>query len=206
VRSYRQYCGLARALDVVGDRWTLLVIRELLEGPRRYAELLDGLPGIATNLLAERLRSLEENGVVVRRPDGRYLLTPWGEGLHDVVYTLGRWASPLMARPLGDDEFRPHWLRHILVALFEGVDKRRGDVTVELRCGDEPMTLVSSGGRVHLAAGRLDAPDVVLTGRPDAVVGLIAGALRPAEAAAHGVSVTGDARRLSRLRPRLRRS
>jgi hypothetical protein len=111
-----------------------------------------------------------------------------------------------MARPLGDDEFRPHWLRHIVVALFEGVDRRRGDVTVELRCGDEPMTLVSSGGRVHLAAGWLDAPDVVLTGRPDAVVGLIAGALRPAEATAHGVSVTGDARRLSRLRPRHRRS
>ena len=206
MRSYRQYCGLARALDVVGDRWTLLVIRELLEGPRRYAELLDGLPGIATNLLTERLRSLEENEVVVRRPDGHYRLTPWGEGLHDVVYTLGRWASPLMARPLGDDEFRPHWLRHIVVALFEGVDKRRGDVTVELRCGDEPMTLVSSGGRMYLAAGRLDAPDLVLTGRPDAVVGLIAGALRPAEAAAHGVSVTGDARRLSRLRPRHRRS
>jgi DNA-binding HxlR family transcriptional regulator len=206
VRSYRQYCGLARALDVVGDRWTLLVIRELLEGPRRYAELLDGLPGIATNLLAERLRSLEENGVVAREADGRYLLTPWGEGLHDVVYTLGRWASPLMARPLGDDEFRPHWLRHIVVALFEGVDKRRADVAVELRCGDEPMTLVSSGGRVQLAAGRLDAPDVVLTGRPDAVVGVIAGVLRPAEAAAHGVSVTGDARRLSRLRPRHRRS
>ena len=69
MRSYRQYCGLARALDVVGDRWTLLVIRELLEGPRRYAELLDGLPGIATNLLAERLRSLEENGIVVRQPE-----------------------------------------------------------------------------------------------------------------------------------------
>ena len=93
-----------------------------------------------------------------------------------------------------------------VLALFEGVDKRRGDVTVELRCGDDPMTLVSSGGRVQLAAGRLDAPDVVLTGRPDAVVGLIAGALRPAEASAHGVSVTGDARRLSRLRPRHRRS
>jgi DNA-binding HxlR family transcriptional regulator len=206
VRSYHQYCGLARALDVVGDRWTLLVIRELLEGPRRYAELLDGLPGIATNLLTERLCSLEENGVVVRRPDGGYQLSPWGEGLHDVVYALGRWASPLMARPLGDDEFRPHWLRHIVVALFEGMDKRRGDLTVELRCGEDPMTLVSTGGRVQFAAGRFDAPDVVLTGRPDAVVGLIAGALRPAEAAAHGVSVTGDARRLSRLRPRHRPS
>src|SRR5207244_462843 len=84
----------------------------------------DGLPGIATNLLVERLRSLEENGVVVRGPDGRYLLTPWGEGLHDVVYTLGRWASPLMARPLADDEFRPHRLRHIVVALFGGVGQR----------------------------------------------------------------------------------
>ena len=67
MRSYRQYCGLARGLDLIGDRWVLLIVRELLPGPRRYGELLDGLPGIATNLLAERLRSMEDNGLVVDR-------------------------------------------------------------------------------------------------------------------------------------------
>ena len=102
VKSYAQYCGLARALDVVGERWSLLIVRELLEGPRRYSELMAGLPGIATNLLVERLRGLEANEVIHRSEDGRYSLTPWGQDLHEVVYALGRWAGPLMARPRGD--------------------------------------------------------------------------------------------------------
>ena len=66
MRSYRQYCGLARGLDLIGDRWVLLIVRELLLGTRRYGELLDGLPGIATNLLADRLRAMEDNGLVVK--------------------------------------------------------------------------------------------------------------------------------------------
>lgn len=206
MRSYRQYCGLARALDVIGDRWALLIARELLEGPRRYAELLDGLPGIATNLLVERLRSLEESGVIARRPDGRYALTSWGEGLHEVIYAFGRWAGPLMAKPLGDDEFRPHWLRHMVVALFEGVDERRGDLTVEIRCAGQAMTLISAGGRVRLSPGPATAPDLVLTGPPDSLGGLIAGRMTRADAEARGVSVAGDARKLRRLRPRMKPS
>src|SRR5207248_3976431 len=95
VRSYRQYCGLARGLDVIGDRWILLIVRELLNGPRRYNELLDGLPGIATNLLADRLRDLVDTGVLERREGQTYALTEWGEGLRDVVFALGRWARPL---------------------------------------------------------------------------------------------------------------
>jgi hypothetical protein len=162
----------------------------LLEGPRRYNELLGGLPGIATNLLAERLRTLEANGVISRREDGRYVLTPWGEGLHEAVYALGRWAGPLMSRPRGDDHFQLSWLRHMVIARFEGVDPRRRDVTVELRCGDEPMTLISTRGRVHLA------------GPPDAVVGLLLGRISRAEAESKGVTATGDLRRLSGLRPR----
>src|SRR5919106_5374592 len=202
MRSYGQYCGLARALDVVGERWSLLLVRELLEGPRRYNELLGGLPGIATNLLAERLRTLEANGVISRREDGRYVLTPWGEGLHEAVYALGRWAGPLMSRPRGDDHFQLSWLRHMVIARFEGVDPRRRDVTVELRCGDEPMTLISTRGRVHLAPGGVTAPNVTIAGPPDAVVGLLLGRISRAEAESKGVTATGDLRRLSGLRPR----
>lgn len=187
---------------MVGDRWTLLIVRELLEGPRRYGELLDGLPGIASNLLVERLRSLLESGVVSRHSDGRYTLTAWGDGLHEVVYALGRWAGPLMARPLGDDEFRTHWLRHVVVALFEGVDDRRGDLTVEIQVGEESMTLISAGGRVRLAPGRVTPADLVLSGPPDSLLGLIAGRVGLAHAQARGVSVVGDARKLSQLRPR----
>jgi DNA-binding HxlR family transcriptional regulator len=202
VRSYGQYCGLARALDVVGERWSLLVVRELLEGPRRYSELLDGLPGIATNLLVERLRSLESDGVVDRLHDGRYALTSWGEDLHEAVYALGRWAGPLMARPRGEDHFRLQWLRHMVVARFEGFDPRRRDLTVELRCGNEPMTLISAGGRVRLARGPASAADVTISGPADAAVGLLLGRIGRADAKSRGVTATGAVRRLRGLRPR----
>ena len=175
MRSYGQYCGLARALDVVGERWVLLIVRELLEGPRRYNELLDGLPGIATNLLATRLRTMEDSGLVTRLDGGRYSLTPWGRQLDEAVYALGRWAGPLMALPRGDDQFREHWMRHMVVARFEGVEPRRRDLVVELRCGDEPITLVSAGGRVTMTRGLTTKPDVVLSGPAEPVVGLLLG-------------------------------
>ena len=94
MRSYDQYCALAKALDVVGDRWTLLVVRELLVRPCRYSELQDGLTGIATNLLAERLRQLESAGVIGRNGDGRYELTDRGRRLGAAVHELVRWARP----------------------------------------------------------------------------------------------------------------
>ena len=206
MRSYGQYCGLARALDVLGERWTLLVVRELLDGPRRYSGLLDGLPGIATNLLVERLRSLESDGVVRRLEDGRYALTPWGEDLHEVVYALGRWAGPLMARPRGQDEFRANWVRHMVIARFEGYDPRRGDLTVELSYDDERVTLISAGGRVHLAPGGTIDADVTIAGPLEGAVGLLLGRIDTVEAAERGVTHTGDLRRLKRLRPRGERS
>ncbi len=202
VRSYRQYCGLARGLDIVGDRWALLIVRELLEGPRRYNELLDGLPGIATNLLSERLRGLEHGAVIERREDRRYALTAWGQGLREVVYAFGRWAAPLMARPAGDDAFRGHWLTHPINVLFDGIDRRRPRLTVEVDVGDEPVTIESAAGRVRAIPGRAAAPDLVLSGAPDGIVGLLAGRLDPARAAKRGVTIKGDASKLAKLRPR----
>jgi DNA-binding HxlR family transcriptional regulator len=203
MRSYGHYCGLARALDVVGERWSLLVVRELLDGPRRYGELLEGLPGIATNLLVERLRNLETNAVICRLEDGRYALTPWGDDLREAVYALGRWAGPLMARPRGQDHYRPNWLRHMVVARFDGVDPDRRDLTVEMRCGDEPaVTLISSAGTVRLVAGGGQKADVKLAGPPEPVVGLLLGRIDREEAEKRGVSAAGDLRRLKGLRPR----
>ncbi|MBV9100942.1 MAG: helix-turn-helix transcriptional regulator [Candidatus Dormibacteraeota bacterium] len=203
MRSYAQYCGLARALDVIGERWSLLLVRELLDGPRRYNELLAGLPGVATNLLAERLRSLEAGGVIARRDDARYALTPWGQGLHEVVYALGRWAGPLMAQPRGGDAFQSSWLRHMVIARFEGHDPLRRDLSVELRCdGADPMTLVAAGGRVHIATRAASTPDVTLAGPPEPVVGLLLGRITRAQAEARGVRARGDVRRLTGLRPR----
>src|SRR5438046_6651877 len=122
-RTYGQYCGLARALDVVGDRWNLLIVRQLLVAPARYRELLDGLPGVATNLLADRLRDLETAGVVERRlgDEGNaivYALTPWGGELRTAIEGLIRWSTPLMARGAEGDRFRVDWLLVALPALL----------------------------------------------------------------------------------------
>jgi DNA-binding HxlR family transcriptional regulator len=201
MRSYRQYCGLARGLDVIGDRWVLLIVRELLPGPRRYGELLGGLPGIATNLLADRLRSMEDNGLVAKREDDRYALTARGEGLRDVVHAIGRWAYPLMGEMQAGEAFRGHWIAHPIAALFPGIDDTRPELTVEVRTDGEPMTVRSAGGRVTVEWGPAAAPDLVLTGPPDAIVGLFARRLDTEQAKQRGVVVTGDARRLRKLRP-----
>jgi DNA-binding HxlR family transcriptional regulator len=206
VKSYGQYCALARALDVVGDRWTLVIARELLIGPRRYSELLEGLPGIATNLLAGRLRGLEEHGVVARDRDGRYYLTEWGEGLSGPVHALARWAGPLMTTPAGDDAFRNSWLALPVAVIFEGVDRRRPRMTVEVRAGDEPVTIVSRDGAVRVEPGPATSPDLVLSGPPDGVIGVLMGAFDEASAGDRNVSVLGDLRLLEKLRPPTRAS
>jgi DNA-binding HxlR family transcriptional regulator len=199
MRSYRQYCSFARGLDIVGDRWILLIARELLEGPRRYNELLHGLPGIATNLLADRLRDLVEAGVIEQRADNTYALTTWGEGLRGVIHALGTWARPLMGRMERDDEFRSHWLVHPIHVLYEGVDRRRPRLNVAIDTADAPMTLESANGRVRVVPGRHPTPDVVLSGPPDGIIGVLAGKHdRPAVAK---VTVKGDARKIARLRP-----
>lgn len=200
MRSYGQYCALAKVLDVVGDRWSLLVVRELLLGPCRYGELLDGLPGVATNLLTDRLRSLEEAGVLERDGHGRYALTPWGQGLAEPLYSLARWGAPLMAEMGEGEAFRSHWLAHPVAVIFGGRDTSRPPLVVEIRTGDTPVTMESAGGVVGIRTGAAAAPDLVVSGPPDAVIGLLAGRLDEAEASARGVSVLGDAGRLAQLR------
>jgi DNA-binding HxlR family transcriptional regulator len=201
VKSYGQYCAVARGLDVIGDRWVLLIVRELLTGPRRYRELSYGLPGIASNLLAERLRTMHANGLVAKTDDDRYQLTELGERLRDVVSAIGRWASPLMGPIAEGETFRSHWIAFPIAALFPGVDPARPELTIEVRCGLEPMTMRSAQGRVSVQPGQAAAPDLVLTGPPDAAVGLLARQVNPAEAKTHGLAITGDVRLLRRLRP-----
>lgn len=202
MRSYRHFCGLARALDVVGERWTLLVVRELLDGPRGYNQLLDGLPGISTNLLADRLRSLSDIGIISRREEGHYELTPWGHDLREAVYALGRWAGPLMAQPRGDDHFQPGWLHHMVIARFDGHDPDRADMTVELSSDEDVFTLVSANGRIALQPGRTADPDVILTGPTEPMVGLLLGRITATESHANGVTIRGKASTLRGLRPR----
>ncbi len=208
MRSYGQYCAIAKALDVVGDRWTLLIVRELLlAGPRRYTDLRQGLPGIATNLLADRLRELEQADVVrseaapppVATP--LYGLTGRGQALGPVVLELGRWGTPLMAAgPAGDDDFRSHWLSFVVTEFL--ADQAPGDqaVQIELRTGEEPVTVEASEGSVRLRGGPADDPRLVLSATPHVMVGLLAGRLDLAGARARGLRAEGDVKVLRRVR------
>jgi DNA-binding HxlR family transcriptional regulator len=147
---------LARALDVVGDRWNLLIVRQLLMAPARYRELLDGLPGVATNLLTGRLRDLEAAGVVERRlaEQGNsvvYGLTAWGAGLREPVESLVRWSTPLMMRGPGSDSFRPEWLAVALPALLSGLRAQgRPDAPVVLGLAAGLLTLDDSRGLIGI--------------------------------------------------------
>jgi DNA-binding HxlR family transcriptional regulator len=201
MRSYGQYCGLAKGLDLIGDRWTLLVVRELLGGPRRYGELLDGLPGIATNLLAERLRTMQEHDLIAKVGRDQYALTVNGEGLREVLYAIGRWAYPIMGELEPDDAFRSQWLVHPVGGMFPGVDPARPDITIEARCGEPAMTIEARDGSVTVHEGTAAAPDVVLTGPPDVLVAFLAQRFTRADAERRGLTITGDARALRRLKP-----
>ena len=199
-RSYGQYCGLARALDIVGGRWSLLIVRELLVGPARYRELLAGLPGIATNLLAERLRDLEEAGVVQRALDTDsngvvYALTPWGSELRGAIDALVNWSTPLMVSGPRDDSFQAHWLVLALQALLRG---KRSEVptTVGVQVDSTVVTVYvdETGPWVTLDGDR--HVETVFRAEPAVVLGLAAGALTVEQAIAAGV-VCGDRNQLA---------
>jgi DNA-binding HxlR family transcriptional regulator len=205
MRSYRQACAIAKALDVVGDRWALLIVRELLaRGPSRYTDLLDGLPGIATNLLADRLRELETAGIVVREPGARPVpvtlirLTPGGEALRPVLLALARWGAPLLATS-EDDAFQAHWLTFPADAVLRDRKPGRGRATIEVRTEDELLTLEVDGS-VHARAGRAARPEAVVAGPRSAIVGLLTGRLTPDAAQAAGLTVDGDVKAVRRLR------
>ncbi|MDF0531680.1 helix-turn-helix domain-containing protein [Tsukamurella sp. 8F] len=192
-RSYGQYCGLARAWDLVGDRWNLLIVRELLPGPLRFNELTTSLAGIATNLLTERLRALEAGGVVERRLGDRgilYALTPWGAELHTPMEALGRWAAPLLMSGRGADSFQPRWLVLALPALLHDVTCT---ATTEVGFNVEGLLIVlridESGPTAAIDPDQ--PPTTVLTAGPDVVVGLVAGGLTVEQAVAAG-ELTGD--------------
>ena len=189
-RSYRQYCGLARALEIVGERWSLLIVRELLVGPARYGELLAGLPGIATNLLAQRLRELETAGVVQRRlaTNGNavtYALTPWGSELRGVVAGLVNWSAPLMVPGPGEDSFQPHWLVVALESLMQGRKARRS-TTVGVEVDNTILTVQVDKRTTHVAIAGDRQPDTVFRAEPSVVLGLAAGMLTIEQATALG--------------------
>lgn len=181
MRTYDQYCGLARALDHIGHRWTLLIVRELLLGPRRFTDLRDGLPGIANNLLADRLRQLQDDGLVTRRelpPPAAstvYELTGAGRDLREAVDALIRWGGRwMLAGPQGD-EFRAEWLVLALDAL--GATGIEPDEIVQFDLDGATVRLSSVDGRLSIAGTHQRQPDLRVTADAATILGLAAGEL-----------------------------
>ena len=211
MRSYGQYCSVAKALDVVGDRWTLLVIRELLlQGPCRYTDLKNGLPGIATNLLADRLRELEAAGLVRREEAAPpvattlFHLTEAGAELKPVLDALGAWGIRYMTQPGDGDEFRSHWFTFPVDLFLKDQDPGGPALEIELRTGSRPAVIEVSGGSVRTRLGTAPSapfPDLVLHGAPRLILGLLSAYLTPAQAQDRGLTVTGDVTVLRRLQP-----
>jgi DNA-binding HxlR family transcriptional regulator len=163
-KSYDQYCPVAHALDLVGERWSLLVVRELLEeGPLRYSDLHARLDGCGTNILAARLRTLEQGGVVRRRrldPPAAswiYELTEYGEGLRAVLHVLAHWGARSLGPPTSLDDLEPGWLSGALrIAVPEACTGTR----IEFRIGDEVASI--DGRTIH--AGPVEDAEAVVTG------------------------------------------
>jgi DNA-binding HxlR family transcriptional regulator len=210
MRSYGQYCALAKALDVLGDRWTLLIVRELLlDEPRRYTDLREGLPGIATNLLAERLKQLEQAGVISREDapppiaTAVFRLTARGRELEPVIFQLGSWGAPLLAKASKTDRFRPHWLALCARNCLRDHEPRRPLTTLEVRTGaGEPLTIEAENGVIRTRARAASHPDAVLSGPHQLVTAVLTGNIRLAEAQRAGLHFSGDPAVIRRVQPK----
>ena len=206
-RSYNQFCALASALDVVGERWSLLIIRDLLPGPRRFKDLIDGLPAISTNLLCKRLKSLEQQGILCRRvlppPAGStvYELTAAGRALETAVLELGKWGSRRL--PTSLEGIVPPSLGAISLAIkaFFHPEQAQGVAeTYELRFGAEALQVQIWDGELQVRQGQDLKPDAVLNTDMRSFLGLFTGQIKPDEAIAGSlIRIEGDPRALSRF-------
>lgn len=202
-RSYGQFCGLAHALDVVGERWTLLLVRELGSGPKRYTELADALSGIGTSLLAARVRQLEADGVIQRKlaldqPGSAvvYELSAAGRELAEAVVPLALWgARHQMADASPDSElFRAEWMLTFLAADLRDQPPPDLDAVYEFNIDNSTACLRLRGGKVSVRPGKCATPsDVTVRAAASTVAGLIGRKFTVADAIARGLlEVTGD--------------
>jgi DNA-binding HxlR family transcriptional regulator len=198
MKSYGQFCSVARALDAVGDRWVLLIVRELLAlGPSRYSDLKRGLPGIASNLLSERLKTMEAESLVERYdappPIGTtlYRLTDRGLELRDVVHALARWGLDRMYGGAGADAAQPQWS-----ALFAALELSphlgpETEFVLGLHTGDETVHAILRHGAFEIRRGPAPDADVTLTGDATLVGAVLSGYLTTDEAADLGLRIDG---------------
>ena len=208
MKSYGQFCALAKALEVVGDRWTLLIVRELLiRGDARYTDLRNGLPGIATNLLVDRLGEMEKAGIIEKEQapppvaTTLYRLTERGRDLRHVLAALGRWGAPLLAHAGKNDITCGHWLALPVKLFMRDRRPQDGPLTIGVELEDEKMVLHGQAdGSFAVTMGRA-APhaDLVLSGPPRGILGLLLHRITHAEAQKAGVRHEGNLKILQRL-------
>jgi DNA-binding HxlR family transcriptional regulator len=218
-KCYDQYCPMAHALSLVGERWSLLIVRELLHGPKRYTDLAHGLPGIGTNILAARLRDLEEGGIIEKRKlpppfaSTVYDLTDYGRELDEVMHALARWGARSLGPPGPEDELYDEWGVNAFAALFDPEAARGLNETYVLRIDDDVFTARIVDGHLEASCGAAEDADVLVETDIKTFFPLVAGELTPAEASAQGrARVEGDPAALERcfrvlsLAPRVRPS
>ncbi len=187
-RSYDQFCGIARALDLVGERWALLVVRDLLLGPKRFSDLRRSLPGIGSNVLTTRLRELEASGIVSRRDlpppaaSSVYELTAYGRDLEPVLLAFGRWGARSLGQRGEGQALRSEWLAVALRAYFSPDAAVGVDAAVELRLSDGDFVVRIAGGQLHVAAGADGEVDLRLQTDEETLIGFLAGAGVPEDA------------------------
>jgi DNA-binding HxlR family transcriptional regulator len=205
-RRFDQYCPIAHALSLVGERWALLIVRELLEGPKRYTDLAGGLPGIGTNILATRLRELEQAGVVRRHklpPPAAstvYELTEYGAGLEEPMHALARWGARTLGPPGPDDEFDPDWGLNAFPALLNPELARGLTETYVLRAGNDAFTIRLEDGVLGVALGAAEEADLRVEMTMETFFAVASGDVDPRDAAARGdLAFAGDPDVLARL-------
>jgi DNA-binding HxlR family transcriptional regulator len=208
MKSYGQQCAVALALDVIGDRWTLLIVRELMVADgTRYTDLQKALPGIASNLLSSRLKEMEANGLVAREDapppvaTGLFRLTERGQALAPVLAAIGAWGMPLLAPRKAGLPFRSRNLR-LPLQLYLTLRGAGKPVTLEIETGDEPLSARITGNRTTVKLGAVKDADLRIVGEPHVVFGLLLQRRTVAEARKAGVRLEGDAGVLERLATR----
>jgi DNA-binding HxlR family transcriptional regulator/putative sterol carrier protein len=199
MRPYRHYCAVAKALDAIGERWSLLVVRELLAGPKRYTDLQAGLPGIATDILATRLRDLEKAGILARgtlAPPAAstvYELTPFGAGLGPAITELARWGMQLLGERDADDAFRSHWFAMPLSTMFRPDRAAGTTLTVQFETDDGTLHARVEDRDLRVLPGPADAADVVVRADVDTLAAVVREPATAAAATAAGrLTVTGQ--------------
>jgi DNA-binding HxlR family transcriptional regulator len=204
-RVYGQYCGFARALELVGERWALLIVRDLLVGPRRFVDLQRGLPGIPTNILTTRLKEMEQAGILQRtalpRPPGgvAYELTEVGLGLEPAVHALGLWGAKLLGDPRHGEIVTQDSLITALRTTFQREAAKGAGVAYELRFGDVALHAIVKKGQLHVGAGPHPGADLTIEAGP-ALRRLLAREITPREAIKSGaVRLRGKRQLLDRF-------